>query len=638
MKRALIKVLFALFIPITSISVSVAQDRNDTLHRHNKSLNSIAFPKDMQWYNTNSEFKVDKIFDKILVIHVWEPGSIHAEESILRANEIQRERRDVIIITIINASSKKFDEKTVNEVVKAYHINHSIGVSSDLSSLKRITQGLPAMILSINQGERLAEYTGMSCGNKAKELLETVSQAKTLNISDIKSQISLPTASITGPFLRASSLVASDAEQRFFVADALHHRVLMMDVSGSVVEIIGSGVKGFRDGTFGNCQLNYPTGLALDHGNRQLYISEPFNHVIRRIDLKTGEIKTVLGNGKEAKAIVAEIDSTTASISYPTDIAFSNGKLMIAMSGWNQIWEYSPDTRQAKIKLGSGMKVSYDGHLGEASLDTPEKLTFDDAGNWYIYDAGSQSLRFLADGKLMTIVDSKTPMPQSTMGIPAVGDMTCIGKTLYVTDTERNRILVMENDKWSVLSGQVEAGNIVGKGKKSKFNHPTGLDVSNGQLLVLDGYNNAVKEIRLKKGKSRNLEMKNMDILYKNYEAYADGDRVYLPAVEIGEGINNIYLQLDWKGKYSIYPDGRNEVFLEQSNFNSIVSGSPTRGFVEIEVESAESNQYVDLQMYITVKEKSTGMIWFRPVLLVIPFEYVEGTSPSHDIKWAPFE
>ncbi len=640
MKREIVRILLVLIVAIISASSGSAQDKKDTLYRHNKTLNSISLPKNMKWYNTNREFKIDGIFNKIVVIHVWEPGSIFHDESILRANEIQRERRDVVIMTILNSSKKEYGPEMVADIVKAYGINHPVAVANDFTSLKLITNEFPVMVMTLNQGERMAEYAGKSCGNQVQEILEKMTQlggGELLNITDIKTQINLPAVATTGVFLQPNTLEASDKEQRFYIADALHNRVIMMDVSGSVSETIGSGVQGYRDGTFGNCQLNYPTGVAIDNENRQLYISEPLNHTVRRVDLKTGEVKTILGNGVQAAGLVTMIDSTNSSISYPTDITFFNGTLLITMSGWNQIWEYSPTTKQAKVKIGSGLKTTFDGSFQEASFDVPQRITYDGNGNCYVFDAGSQSLRFISDGKVTTIVDAQTPMPSSTFGIPIVGDFTCSGLKLYVSDSDRNRILVLEDDKWKVLSGSNEAGDVDGKGKKARFDCPGGIDMSNGQLLVVDGFNNAVKEVRFKKGKSKKLELKNLEALFLNYEAYTEGDRVYLPAVQIGEGVNNIYIQFDFKGKYSIYSDGRNEVVLESNNFNRIISGSPSRGFVEVEVEQVESNQYIDLQLYLTVKEKATGIVWFRPVLLVVPFEYEEGAKKEHDIKWIPF-
>lgn len=641
MKRELLKALFIFVVAALSAIGALAQENKDTLYRHNKALNNSALPLNMKWYNTSREFKLNGIFNKIVIIHVWEPGNIFHNESILRANEIQRDRRDVVILTILDASQKEFDSNTVAEIIEAYSINHPVAVSSDLKSLKLTSTELPAMLVTLNQGERMAEYAGRSCGNQVQDLLNKITQlggSELLNITDIKTQISLPASATSGIFRQVSTLEASDKEQLFFIADANHNRVVILDATGTVIETIGSGVKGNRDGTIGSCQLNYPTGLAIDNVNRQLYISEAFNHTVRCVDLETKMVKTILGNGQLATDVSANIDSTNAPISYPTDITFFNEKLLITMSGWNQIWEYSPKTKQAKAKIGTGLNMSFDGDFQETSFSIPQRITYDGNGNCYVYDGGSKSLRFISEGKVTTIVDGLTPMPSSTQGLPILGDMTCSGLKLFVSDSERNRILVLEDEKWKVLSGTGEAGNADGKGKKARFNHPGGMDMSNGQLLVVDGYNYAVKEVRLKKGKSKNLELRNLEALFLNSEAYTEGDRVYLPAVQIGEGINNIYIQFDLKGKYSVFSDGRNDVMMEPSNFNRIVSGSPSRGFLELEVEQAESNQYVDLQVYTTVKEKSTGTIWFRPVLLVVPLEFVEGAEKNHDIKWVPFD
>src|SRR4051794_20266272 len=73
---------------------------------------------------------------------------------------------------------------------------------------------------------------------------------------------------------------------------------LLVAADPSITTAVGTGQKGYSgDGeAAARATLNMPFDVALDvHAN--LYLSDTFNHCIRRVDGKTGTITTVAGNG-----------------------------------------------------------------------------------------------------------------------------------------------------------------------------------------------------------------------------------------------------------------------------------------------------------------------------------------------------
>ncbi|MBI4870617.1 MAG: hypothetical protein HY814_03525 [Candidatus Riflebacteria bacterium] len=68
---------------------------------------------------------------------------------------------------------------------------------------------------------------------------------------------------------------------------------------GDILTIAGTGKPGFSGdgGPAFTAQLNRPSSLALDSRGR-LLVADLFNHRVRRIDLVTGQIETVAGNGR----------------------------------------------------------------------------------------------------------------------------------------------------------------------------------------------------------------------------------------------------------------------------------------------------------------------------------------------------
>jgi hypothetical protein len=93
--------------------------------------------------------------------------------------------------------------------------------------------------------------------------------------------------------------VASYAVGNLFIADALNHRIRRVDVStGIITTVAGNGIRGYLDDgvVATTTQLNAPNGVAVDAAGN-LFIADSGNHRILRVDAGTNFISTVAGNG-----------------------------------------------------------------------------------------------------------------------------------------------------------------------------------------------------------------------------------------------------------------------------------------------------------------------------------------------------
>ena len=78
-----------------------------------------------------------------------------------------------------------------------------------------------------------------------------------------------------------SKLSIDKTKKRLFITDSNHDRIIITNPSGEILDIIGSGQAGKKDGTFADCQFFRPQGLVYDEVSDILYIADTENHLLR---------------------------------------------------------------------------------------------------------------------------------------------------------------------------------------------------------------------------------------------------------------------------------------------------------------------------------------------------------------------
>ena len=91
-------------------------------------------------------------------------------------------------------------------------------------------------------------------------------------------------------------MLADPENNRLFIADSNHNRLVVTDLDGVVQAVIGSGRSGLQDGNFATAQFFRPQGLTLADANT-LYVADTENHALRKVDLEAEMVETVAGNG-----------------------------------------------------------------------------------------------------------------------------------------------------------------------------------------------------------------------------------------------------------------------------------------------------------------------------------------------------
>lgn len=99
------------------------------------------------------------------------------------------------------------------------------------------------------------------------------------------------------PALKEPVGLAHSAEGLLYIADSLNHRIRQLNPTTGVLKTLaGDGTAGWQDGAGATAQFNTPFGVALDN-EEHLFVVDRGNNRIRMIELKTGVVSTIAGDG-----------------------------------------------------------------------------------------------------------------------------------------------------------------------------------------------------------------------------------------------------------------------------------------------------------------------------------------------------
>jgi len=235
-----------------------------------------------------------------------------------------------------------------------------------------------------------------------------------------------------GPAVKASlnypSAVAVNARGNIFISDENNDRLRMVDgKTGIIITLAGTGTGGFSgdNGPAADAQINGPSGIAFDkEGN--IYFADECNARIRRIDIKTRVITTVAGNGLQAYSGDGG-PAADASFIHPSGLAIdAAGNMYIADWGSNTIRKIDAVSGNIITIAGSGEPGSGgDGGLAKlAKLNGVNEVAVDNKGNLYMTDSYNNRVRR---------IDLKTGIIYTVAG---TGDMGYSGDGAIGTDAE----------------------------------------------------------------------------------------------------------------------------------------------------------------------------------------------------------
>jgi sugar lactone lactonase YvrE len=201
---------------------------------------------------------------------------------------------------------------------------------------------------------------------------------------------------------RAPHEIRADEEGNLFVADTRNHSIRRIDgTSGIVTTFAGNGRAGFAgDGQSGDrVQFNQPHSLVLD-GAGGVLVADTKNHRLRRIDLASGKVTTIAGDGRPRLPEEGEV-ADRVSLHGPRSLAIDDESIWLVLREGNSVWRIDRKSNRIYRVAGTGEQ----GHSGDggnplkATFRGPKGIAVDSKGNLLIVDTENHALRYVDLGR-----------------------------------------------------------------------------------------------------------------------------------------------------------------------------------------------------------------------------------------------
>jgi thiol-disulfide isomerase/thioredoxin/sugar lactone lactonase YvrE len=486
------------------------------------------FPEGLQWINVARPLELKSLRGKFVLLDFWTYCCINCMHILPELKKVEKAYANELVV--IGVHSAKFenerDSQNIIAAAQRYEIGHPVINDSDHVFWERFgVQAWPTLILIDPEGYGVWGTSGEVTFEQLDKVLRAgvayYAHKGLLRREPLAIDRAGPPQS-PSPLRFPGKVLADEAGHRLFIADSNHNQIVVARLDGQVLDVIGAGSVGRRDGDYQTAQFNHPQGMALD--GAMLYVADTENHLLRKIDLTRKRLTTIAGlghQGREPAALGHLGLPLQTALSSPWDLTIAGSSLYIAMAGWHQIWRMPLSESGIGPYAGNGREDIVDGPLlprtpyaeGFASFAQPSGLTTDGT-RLYVADSEGSSIRavplqphgsvttitgtaHLAQARLFTFGDRDGDHFEARFQHPL--GLVWYENLLYVADTYNHKIRVVD-------PGDGSARTLVGSGQRGhsddppSFDEPCGIAAAGGKLFVADTNNHLIRVIDLRAG------------------------------------------------------------------------------------------------------------------------------------------
>ncbi|TQM64730.1 NHL domain-containing thioredoxin family protein [Humibacillus xanthopallidus] len=410
------------------------------------------------WLNTGGRsLDLADLRGRVVVIDFWTFCCVNCLHVLDELRPVEARFPDAL--TIVGVHSPKFeheaDPDALAAAVERYAVHHPVLDDPELTTWRAYTaRAWPTLVVVDPEGYVVASMSGEGHGPGlaalVAELIEEHAAKGTLQPGD--DPYVPPPAADTA--LRFPGKAAALPDGSVIVSDTANHQVVHLE----------SDLETERARWGGRGDLTEPQGVLLatpevaDRLGVDLLAADSVHHQLKGIRFSDGSIHVLAGTGVQLRERTGGGPALEQALSTPWDLAWFEGRVVIAMAGTHQLWAWTPgDT------IAAGTVEVLAGTTNEGLRDGPVL----DA--WFAQPSG---LATSADGTRLWVADSETSALRSIR-------------------RDDDGALVVESH---VGTGLFDFGHRDGDAGQALLQHPLGVTVlPDGSVAVSDTYNGAMR-------------------------------------------------------------------------------------------------------------------------------------------------
>lgn len=613
------------------------------------------FPSRLEWLNTDKPISLKNLQGKIVLLDFWTYCCINCMHVIPDLKKLEEKYPEELVV--IGVHSAKFENEkstdSIRQAIMRYEIKHPVVNDANMEIWDQYAVRAWPTLVVINPNGRII---GIESGENIFEPFDTFI-GETIKYFDARGQLkrsplknSLEAAKREDTLLSFPGKIHADsANQKLFISDSNHNRILITDIEGNIEDVIGNGRIGQADGAFEKAELNHPQGVYRE--GDFLYIADTENHLVRKADLKKRALETVLGTGKKAEIPGVLGQGRQVPLSSPWDLFVTKNKLFIAMAGSHQIWQADLETWEAAPYAGSGGEARLDGPLHSAALAQPSGIT-SDGSSLYFADSEVSSIRKAdlgPDGKVTTLIGEDLFVfgdvdgPKEKARLQHALGITYAQTKLFVADTYNSRIKIVDPlaSTSESLAGTGKHGYKNGTFEEAQFFEPGGLAFLNEKLYISDTNNHQVRVLDLKTRQVSTLELKGFEKLAKHAFEDFSGKKIRLPEKELKEGKVTVKVSFNLPPGYKYNENSPMHVNVKSEGQSVVRINAPSKfseedrkSFpIEIPLTAKVGSNVLVLEAVIYYCKKDSSICLFEQVSYELPLLVKSSGPSSADIK-----
>jgi thiol-disulfide isomerase/thioredoxin len=445
------------------------------------------------WLNTDRSYSLKDLRGKIVLLDFWTLGCINCQHIIPQIKKLQEKfARELVVIGVHSAKFKSEREtQRIRSAISKFGIDHPVVNDADYAVWKAYgVAAWPTLVLISPDGKIAFSAEGENVFNvfdpQIEKLVTEYKDAIDTRPFVFKQQETKTSSAV----LKFPSKMIIDEKESIWLSDYGNDRVVKIDKTGKILEIIGKGGQGSEDGSFSTATFNGPQGLAIR--NDSLWIADSKNNSIRLADLATKRVTTVAGNGKMGYYFNNDKWNEPVLPNSPWDLLIDKDYLYIADAGNHQVLRMDLKVNKVYRFAGSGFEGIKDSDLRTSTFSQPSGLT-KKAGDIYVADPEASAIRKidLKNGTVKTIIGkglfkfgdedgvTKNVLLQHCVGLAEGND------NIYIADTYNGKVKVL-NTKTNTVSTLV-----------TDLNEPNDILIAGPELWITDTNNDQIIKFNL---------------------------------------------------------------------------------------------------------------------------------------------